>query len=273
VEQSRSKQVFSFLLTVMIFHVVTYFIFGFLASSILKYQVLFEMPIIKEYYKPFGSVSTVFGPMIQILRGLLIGLVLLPFKKLLEDSKNGWVYIWMIFVGVGILGTPAAAPSSIEGIVYSRIPLWFHAIGFPEILLQTLVFSMLVHNKISPHKLIASEKSKAVLRAVSTACISFIGYTVVSIAFALLAKAKISESSADLRVLGQFALPLLASFIVALIPSGRIFWLKHLFLYAVSASALMLYQSLMLGEGNWIYSIAAPVIPVAISAILLKPKP
>ena len=42
------------------------------------------------------------------------------------------------------------------------------------------------------------------IKAFSIACFSFIGYTVVSISFALLSKVKIEESGADIKILAQF---------------------------------------------------------------------
>jgi len=269
---TRRKQALSFLVTVTIFHVVTYFIFGFIASSLFRYKELFELPVIGDYYRPFGSVSTVLGPLIQILRGVIFGLALLPFRTVIRESRHSWLFIWGLFVGIGILGTPAAAPSSIEGMVYSKLPLWFHAIGIPEIGLQTLVFSLLVFNKFSDKKPVSSATAKTLLRAASTASFSFIGYTVISIAFALLAKAKISESGADFRVLGQFILPLAFSFAAALISRREWFWGKHAALYVASALALVSYQSFVLGEGNWVYAVIAPILPVAISLALTGPK-
>ncbi|HKZ89344.1 MAG TPA: hypothetical protein VJ300_03700 [Thermoplasmata archaeon] len=37
-----------------------------------------------------------------------------------------------------------AVPGSIEGLVYTKLPLWFRAISLPEILLQTQAFSWLL---------------------------------------------------------------------------------------------------------------------------------
>ncbi|MEJ2195355.1 MAG: hypothetical protein P8X73_10935 [Ignavibacteriaceae bacterium] len=44
----------------------------------------------------------------------------------------------------GILSTPAAAPCSVEGLLYSKLLIWYHLIGLPEILLQTLTFSLVL---------------------------------------------------------------------------------------------------------------------------------
>lgn len=269
--RSGKNPVVSFLFSVTVFHTVTYFIFGFVASSIFNYKEVFGLPVITEYYQAFGSVSNVLGPVIQVFRGVLFGLVLLPFKRTIAESRYGWLHLWLLFVGIGILGTPAAAPSSIEGAVYSKLPLWFHLLGFPEILLQTLAFSMLVHDKISEYKIISSARAKKFMQALSTACLSFIGYTGVSILFALLARADINAGSADFRVLGQFVLPLVFTLIVALM-TNEVFLLKHAGLYLASALSLLLYQRFVLGDANWIYVLLAPVLPVAISFLLLKEK-
>jgi hypothetical protein len=50
----------------------------------------------------------------------------------------------MALVVVGIVGTPGPAPGSLEGMIYTRIPLWVQFRGLPEVLLQTLAFSWLL---------------------------------------------------------------------------------------------------------------------------------
>jgi hypothetical protein len=47
-------------------------------------------------------------------------------------------------VGLAIFSTAGAAPGSVEGIIYTKIPLGLQLIGLPEVLLQTLAFSLLV---------------------------------------------------------------------------------------------------------------------------------
>jgi hypothetical protein len=109
------------------------------------------------------------------------------------------------------------------------------------------------------------------MQALSTACISFIGYTVVSIGFALLARADIDAGSADFRVLGQFVLPLVLTFIAALM-TNKAFMLRHIGLFMASALSLFSYQRFVLGDANWVYVLCAPVLPVAISFLLSKDK-
>ena len=58
--------------------------------------------------------------------------------------KWGWLRLWMVLVGVGILGTPGPAAGSLEGMIYTRIPPWVQLRGLPEVLLQTAAFSWLL---------------------------------------------------------------------------------------------------------------------------------
>ncbi|MBN1519743.1 MAG: hypothetical protein JW923_06605 [Spirochaetales bacterium] len=263
--------VWRFVASVTVWHVLTYFVFGFIASNVLGYRDLFELPIIRDYYRPFGSVSNLIGPAVQVLRGLAFALVLLPFRRTLSEARLGWLWLWGLFLGIGILGTPSAAPSSIEGVVYSKLPLWFHAIGLPEIGLQTLSFSFLVHAGLTGKRL-GTGAGGRLLKALSVACVAFAGYTVVSIGFALAAGANVSESGTDLAVLGQFVAPLALAFGAAL-ASARLGLIRvHAALYVLSAAALWAYQHFALGGANLAYALLAPVLPVAISWLLNRPK-
>jgi hypothetical protein len=58
---------------------VTYLVVGIVAALTIDYAALFEEPVISDYMRPFGSVWVFIGPIVQLLRGLIIALVLLPF--------------------------------------------------------------------------------------------------------------------------------------------------------------------------------------------------
>ncbi len=199
----------AFVVAVSVYHLITYFIVGFIASPLFDYPSLFKMPIISDYYRPSESIAFFIGPFLQIIRGVLFGLILLPFREFFKAEKFGWLWLWLIYIGIGILGTPAAAPASMEGLIYTKIPLWFHLIGLPEITMQTLVFSFLVHRllRAKDHPLPVS--ITVIIQAFASTCISFIGYTIVSIVFALFANIGISQTSASFMLMGQFITPLL----------------------------------------------------------------
>ena len=52
--------------------------------------------------------------------------------------------LWALLVGVGILSTFGPSPASIEGMIYTVLPFDEHIRGYPEILLQSLLLSVIV---------------------------------------------------------------------------------------------------------------------------------
>ena len=52
--------------------------------------------------------------------------------------------LWLVLVVVGILGTFGPAPGSVEGMVYTTLPLRFHLESLPEIVVQALALATLL---------------------------------------------------------------------------------------------------------------------------------
>ncbi len=52
--------------------------------------------------------------------------------------------MWFALVALGIIGTFAAPPASIEGAIYTVLPLWLHVTLLPELLLQSFLLSWIV---------------------------------------------------------------------------------------------------------------------------------
>ena len=268
---SRSHEVVRFLTRVTLAHVVTYFAVGLIAATVLDYEDLFAQPIIRDFMRPFGSVAVVVGPLLQVVRGIVIAAVLLPFRSVLAQ-RLGWLWLWLLFVGVGIISTPAAAPSSLEGAVYSQLPWWYHLVGMPEILAQTLVFSILT-GLIARHPdgVVAALPPifGRVLRAVVVACFSFVGYAVVSVLFALAAGAAVgSAENLSPAVQGVFVAPLLANTAIAFFapPGGgaRRAVAAATLSYAVGALAILGYQAIVFGSAGVLYGLIAPILPALV---------
>ena len=141
----------------------------------------------------------------------------------------------------------------------------------PEIVLQTLVFSLLVHRKLCPENYQVPKYVTAVIDSFAATCISFFGYTVVSILFAFAAKANIDQTGVNIKVLGQFIAPLTAIFICAITGTDKII-LKHFVLYAVSALSILIYGKTILASAELLYALSAPILPVIISFLLMNRK-
>jgi hypothetical protein len=281
-EQDGGKPVPVFLFRSAIIHTLTYFAAGMISSSLFDYRKVLEAPIIRDYMLGYGATSVVWGPWLQPLRGLVLGAAILPFRSFLAERKTGWLYIWALFLCIGIFGTPAAAPASFEGLLYSRLPLWYHLIGLPEICLQTLAYSYLLHLYMRHPKGIVRDLPPvfgSLLQAVAGGCFAFVGYAAVSIAFAFASGVGLenAEGAMTLRTQGLFIAPfLLNSALVFVSLKGRSpikgFFPLLAAAYVVNALAIAAYQAIFLGGASAVYALLAPILPAMISAAAARPK-
>ena len=266
----KSKKTISFVLYVTFAHVITYFICGVIFSQLMGYSEWWKQPVVCDYFRTFDGAASAAGPFIQIIRGLLFGFVLIPLIDFIKQ-KSGWLKLWVLFLGIGIIGAPSAAPGSIEGIVYSKLPLAFHFVGLPEVCSQTLLLSVLVyrHLNAAEEKAAKSEKTKNLVRAFYAAMIVFMGYAVISIIFAVVQNVPIESGSADIRVLAQFFPPVIFAFVLWLISrfNGII---KLTVLYLLSALSFTLYQKLVLNDLSFFYVFVAPLFTTALYFLFMK---
>ncbi len=262
----------------MLWHTVTYLAAGLVASRLLDYAWAFEQPVIRDYMKGFDASAVGLGPWFQPIRGLIFGVVLLPIRGVLAAQPRGWLWLWGLLVGIGILGTPAAAPASIEGVIYSRLPLWYHLFGLPEMGVQTLAFSVLLHRSLRPQD--AATKPRWLQRLVSAgvgASFAFIGYAVVSIAFAFaVGEGFRTEGALTLRTQGLFIAPLLL--LSALVYLGKAGtrpldrWpVVAALAWSTNVVAILVWQVWVMGEPGVVYALLAPLLPAAITAFLGRP--
>src|SRR5262249_57176445 len=91
------------------------------------------------------------GPLFQPIRGLLLGLVFYLLSEPLFGARRGWLVLWLVLVVVGILGTFGPAPGSLEGMVYTTLPLRFHFFFLPELVVPSLSLPGLLLYCVDPH--------------------------------------------------------------------------------------------------------------------------
>lgn len=154
------KENTKFILRVTLIHVVTYILCGIIFSALFNYEELFQLGNTKYFMRTFDSASSLLGPVFQIIRGFLFGLILLLFKESVIEKKHGWLKLWTVIVVIGVINTPGPSPSSIEGIIYTQLPLELHLKGAPEVLVQTLLFSYFVANPVKLKSIGFIEKNK-----------------------------------------------------------------------------------------------------------------
>lgn len=141
-----------FLVRVTAAHVATYTIAGLLASTLLDYRSLWASEWFASF-RPYDSPWIAAGPALQVVRGLILAAVLYPIRGAFLDARGGWARLWAVLVGVGILSTYAAATGSVEGLIYTRVPLSVHLHGLPEVVAQAGAFAaVLVGWYRHPHR-------------------------------------------------------------------------------------------------------------------------
>lgn len=137
---------------VTIYHMVTYIVCGIIFSNLFNYSELFNEGCMATYMYPVSSTNTMMGPLFQVVRGLLFGLVLLLLRDYIRTEKLGFLKLYALILVLGIINTPGPAPSSIEGMIYTKVPWIVHLKGAPEIVVQTFLFAWWVSTIDLPKK-------------------------------------------------------------------------------------------------------------------------
>ncbi len=273
-----------FAVKVIVVHCLSYFVFGLVMSRLFNYEELFQREIIRDFMLPLNS-RTVLGVLLQPVRGLLFAVALWPIRSVVLEKKHGWLIVWLIFVVFAILSTTSAAPSSIEGVLYTRLPLWYHLIGLPEITLQTLAFSYLLvwWDKRQSTKADGVQAQKKgflseLLMAVVIGCFAYIGYAIGSLTLFFLSDTDIDFDTAarDIRNQLIFVVAFVANVVYVLYISrkwleGRIsLWVIFVLAWILDSLVLFFCQWLFLGSSSLIIALLIGLLPGAIIAVSIR---
>jgi hypothetical protein len=128
----------------MVAHTITYFLVGLLAFLTLDYTARFSDPGAAAYNRPTSDPLVMAGPLFQPIRGLLFGVVFYLLRESFFRRPRGWLILWVTLVVIGIIGQFTGGLGSIEGLVYSRIPVLFQLLLLPEVIIQTLLLSVVL---------------------------------------------------------------------------------------------------------------------------------
>lgn len=264
-------------------HTVTYFVFGLIMSNLFDYGRLFQQEIIRDFMRPIDSYYVFLGPLVQPIRGLLFALGLWPIRNTIMGDKHGWLILWSIFVVFGILGTPAAAPSSLEGVIYSKLPLWYHLLGLPEIMLQTLTFSLILvwweKRRHQPNQLLRkSTLWSDILKAVMIASFAYMGYAVGSILSAVIAKVNIDMevAASDWKTQMMFVVAFVVNILFILLVSKRwivckiALWQVFLLFWLIDTIVPLVYQLIFMSPMPLPLAILIGFFPATVIAIGMR---
>ncbi len=121
-------------------HVIAYFTAGIFALLFLDYKTHFSSESLALLMRPVSSPWVALGPGLQIFRGVLIALALLPVRGFLY-GKNGFLKLAWLVLGLSFISTIGPTPGSFDGYIYTILPVQYHLGGIPEAVLYTALFA------------------------------------------------------------------------------------------------------------------------------------
>lgn len=126
-------------------HTVTYFLVGWAAYTFFQHASLPGGGPVPVVIRPVMDPLVMAASALQVIRGLLFGLVFYFLQDPLFGRKDGGMVLWLTLVVLGILGTFGPVTGSLEGVFFTTQPLLGHLYGLPEIVLQSLFLSLVLH--------------------------------------------------------------------------------------------------------------------------------
>lgn len=142
--ETEDVRFFPLAVKTIIVHTVTYFFMGLIASTLLDYGSWYAESYLSGFMRQINDPLVMAGPLFQPIRGLLFAVVFYLLRDLLFGRRNGWLIMWVMLVFVGILSTFGPSPGSVEGMIYTIVPFADHFKGWPEVMIQALLFSLIL---------------------------------------------------------------------------------------------------------------------------------
>lgn len=145
----KENQITLFGLTLksIVVHTLTYFLVGLVAYNVFNYTSDFAQADMRTWMRQTSDPIVALGPALQFLRGILFALAFYPLREILFGKRSGWLVTWLLLVALGILSTFGPAPGSVEGAIYTTLPLreQFLSGGMLEVLSQSFLLSGILY--------------------------------------------------------------------------------------------------------------------------------
>jgi len=141
----KSKHFWGFVGRFTLLHILTYVLAGVTFMYLSNYAEAFRTPTLRDYMRPTDDPIVALGIPLQIPRGILLAIVLYPFRPVFVTGRWGWLKLWgVMWVLMGI-GAVVAAPGTLEGLVYTKFGFGNPLVGLPEVTVQMLAFTWLLY--------------------------------------------------------------------------------------------------------------------------------
>ena len=122
-------------------HTISYFIAGVIGVTLFNYQEWWSSEYMSAFYRDIDSPMVALGGgFLQIFRGIIVALILLPLRKTFFEEKYGLLKLALIIFGFSVVSTYGAVITSFEGLIYLKVPMVYHIKGLPEGLMWLSLF-------------------------------------------------------------------------------------------------------------------------------------
>lgn len=142
-EACSSLKLGQFLWRVTYAHTISYFLAGLFAVIFLNYKEHYASETLSLLMLPVGAPMVAIGPALQVFRGVLMALVLWPFRSVII-GEGGWWKLALLVFGLSQICTIGPTPGSFDGLIYTILPWPYHLLGIPEALLYVLLFTGII---------------------------------------------------------------------------------------------------------------------------------
>jgi len=136
----------SIVIKAVVVHTVTYGIVGTLAYMIFDYPRLFAETELRFIMRPITDPRVKLALLFQPIRGAMFGIAFVILRQPFLNDRGGWLTLWIVLILLSILSSFGPNTTSIEGMLFTKIPLRIHLVGLPEILLQSFLLSFVVYH-------------------------------------------------------------------------------------------------------------------------------
>jgi hypothetical protein len=133
----------------IVVHTVTYFIAGILAYTINDYKTMYAQPPLSYLMRPTTDPIVMAGSLFQPIRGVLFALAFYPLRSVIFDRPRGWLTLWWLLLALGVLSTFGPAFGSVEGLIYTTLPIRTQLLGLWEVVLQSFLFSFILFHWVN----------------------------------------------------------------------------------------------------------------------------
>jgi hypothetical protein len=121
-------------------HTIAYFLAGLFALVEVNYRELFATEIISTLMRSLDDPVVALGVPLQIFRGIIIALVILPLRKAFFEEKHGLLKLGLIIIGFSLLSTIGPTLGSFDGYIFTKVPYKYQIWGYPEAIIYVLLF-------------------------------------------------------------------------------------------------------------------------------------